>query len=178
LCEGRWSKEEEANLSSAFSNLVADNQYSALGLVLLGCLARVKSVIRQFVEDEKIEGTDSEAEVEGDVVMELKNSENERQDDLGEVVDRREILGHLEGPLDDDDEVSGDGQEELEEQIAPETTEEAQRVTISKPGKKKRMGPLVDRDEVLTRETATPSKPPKKKRKKGDAFDDLFSSLI
>jgi ribonuclease MRP protein subunit RMP1 len=171
LCEGRWSKEEEANLSSAFSNLVADNQYSALGLVLLGCLARVKSVIRQFVEDEKIEGTDSEAEVEGDVVMELVTVEIERQDDLGEVVDRREILGNLEGPL-DDVEVPGDEQEMPEEQIAPEATEEAQRVTISKQGKKKRMGPLVGKDESLTR------KPPKKKRKKGDAFDDLFSSLI
>ena len=164
-------------MSSAFSNLVADNQYSALGLVLLGCLARVKSVIRQFVEEEKIEGTDSEAEVEGDVVMEPMTIENERQDDLGEVVDRREILGNLEGPL-YDDEVSGEEQEMLEEQIAPETTEETPRVTISKQGKNKRMGPPVNRDESLTRETPTPSKPPKKKRKKGDAFDDLFSSLI
>ena len=164
-------------MSSAFSNLVADNQYSALGLVLVGCLARVKSVIRQFVEDEKIDSTDSEAEVEEDVVMELETGENERQDDLGEVVDRREILGNLEGPL-DDDEVSGDEQEMLEVQIAPEAIEETQRVTISKQGKKKLMGPLVDRDEILRRETATPSKPPKKKRKKGDAFDDLFSGLI
>ena len=161
-------------MSSAFSNLVADNQYSALGLVLLGCLARVKSLIRQFVEDEKVEGANSEAEV---VVMEFVTVENERQDDLGEVVDRREILGNLEGPL-DADEVSGDEQDILEEQIAPEAAEEIQRVTISKQGKKKRMGPLVDRDESLTTETETPSKPPKKKRKKGDAFDDLFSSLI
>jgi ribonuclease MRP protein subunit RMP1 len=177
LCEGKWSKEEEANLSSAFSNLVADNQYSALGLVLVGCLAKVKSVIRQFVEDEKIEGSDLEAEVEEDVVTKLETGENERQEDLGEVLDRRDILGHLERPL-DDDEVSGDEQEDLEEQIAPEVIEEAQRVTSSKPGKKKRTGPLVARDESLTRETAPPSKPPKKKRKKGDAFDDLFSSLI
>ena len=110
--EGKWSKEEEANLSSAFSNLVADNQYSALGLVLVGCLARVKSVIRQFVEDEKIEGADLEAEVEEDVVMKLETGENERQDDLGEVLDRRDILGHLERPL-DDDEVSGDEQEDV-----------------------------------------------------------------
>jgi len=164
-------------LSSAFSNLVADNQYSALGLVLVGCLAKVKSVIRQFVEDEKIEDSDLEAEVEEDVVTKLETGENERQEDLGEVLDRRDILGHLERPL-DDDEVSGDEQEDLEEQIAPEVIEEAQRVTSSKPGKKKRTGPLVARDESLTRETAPPSKPPKKKRKKGDAFDDLFSSLI
>lgn len=156
---------------------MADNQYSALGLVLLACLARVKSVIRQLVEDEKVEGADSEAEVQGDVVMELETVENERRDDLGEVVDRREILGNLEGPL-NDNEVSGDEQEMLEDQIAPEDTEEAQRVTISKQGKKKRTRPLVDRDESLRRETATPSKPPKKKRKKGDAFDDLFSGLI
>jgi ribonuclease MRP protein subunit RMP1 len=140
-------------------------------------LARVKSVIRQLEEDEKVEGADSEAEVQGDVVMELETVENERRDDLGEVVDRREILGNLEGPL-NDNEVSGDEQEMLEDQIAPEDTEEAQRVTISKQGKKKRTRPLVDRDESLRRETATPSKPPKKKRKKGDAFDDLFSSLI
>lgn len=171
------SKEGEANLSRAFSNLVADNQYSALGLVLLGCLARVKSAIRQFVDDEKIEGVDPEPEVEGDVVMELETGENERQDDLGEVVDRREILGNLEGPL-DDDEVSGDEPEKLEKLADPEATKEIQRVTVSKQGKKKPTGPLMDRDESLTRETATPSKPPKKKRKKGDAFDDLFSSLI
>jgi ribonuclease MRP protein subunit RMP1 len=171
------SKGDEANLSRAFSNLVADNQYSALGLVLVGCLARVKSAIRQLVEDEKVEGVDLEAEVERDVVMELETGENERQDDLGEVVDRREIFADLEGLL-DVDELAGDELEMLEEQIAPEATEETQRVAISKQGKKKRTGPLMDRDESLRRETATPSKPPKKKRKKGDAFDDLFSSLI
>lgn len=134
-------------------------------------------MIRQLVKDEKIESADSVAEAEGDVVMEHETGENERQDDLGEVVDRREIFGNLEGLL-DDDEVSGDEQEMLEEQIAPEATEETQRVTISKQGKKKRTGPLMDRDESLRKATATPSKPPKKKRKKGDAFDDLFSKLI
>lgn len=137
----------------------------------------MKGVIRQVVEDERIEGADSEAEVVRDAVIELETGENERQDDLGEVVDRREILGNLVGPL-VDDEVSGDEQEMLEEPIALEATEETQRSTFSKQGKKKRTGPLVDRDDSLRREIATPSKPPKKERKKGDSFDDLFSGLI
>jgi ribonuclease MRP protein subunit RMP1 len=164
----------ETNSDRAFSNLVPDNQYSALGLVLLGCLAQVKSVIGQLVEDEGLDGGIVEAEVdEGESMV----REVEVADDFGEVVSREEVLGNGKESRDEVDEEGKDEQGQLGEQVQEETGEEAQEMTMARSGKKKRTGPRID-DTRLAEEILTPSKPPKKKRKKGDAFDDLFSGLI
>jgi ribonuclease MRP protein subunit RMP1 len=148
-------------IERAFSNLVADNQYSALGLTLLGSLARVRSVMGKLLEDEE-EGV-AEAEVRDETSMQGV----EIGDDLGEVVSREEILGDVKDSRDDVDEEVEFEQKKSGEQEEGEPSEETQKPTIAKPLKRMKI-----------QETATASKPPKKKRKRGDAFDDLFSSLI
>jgi ribonuclease MRP protein subunit RMP1 len=158
----------------AFSNLVADNQYSALGLVLLGCLARVKSVIGMLVEDEGMDGVTETGVGEEESVM----REVEVKDDFGEVVSRKEILGDIDESLIEVNEEGDDAKEQSGGQVEQETTDESQHITMARSRKKKGPSPLTDRDKRPGNEISTPSKPPKKKRKKGDAFDDLFSSLI
>jgi ribonuclease MRP protein subunit RMP1 len=145
-------------IERAFSGVVADNQYSALGLTLLGSLARVRSVMGMLVEDGE-EGV-TEAEVEGETL----SKKVEIGDDFGEVVDREEILGTL-GKPDADEKVEVEPKQSGEQE--GESSEEKPKPTVAKPDERKQI-----------QERATPSKPPKKKRKKGDAFDDLFSSLI
>lgn len=141
------------NEDRAFSSLVADNQYSVLGLMLLGTLARVKSVLGRLVEDED----ENEVEMRGDDVAveaaEVVVEQDEKQShDFGEVVRREEILAAVK--------------------------EEVGAVTEKKSRPKKRLA--IDKDEMSSKAGSTPSKAPKKKRKKGkgDAFDDLFASLL
>ena len=157
----------------AFSNLVADNQYSALGLMLLGTLARVKSILGRLVEDKGMNGGSVESvdptEVTGESVQEGADAGVEPGDDFGEVVKREEILGDAEDGL---RKLEKKGEfEEAKEEVSQAVKEKRVRM-------KKRMGPWIDRDERVEKEESTPSKPSKKKRKKGDAFDDLFDSLI
>jgi ribonuclease MRP protein subunit RMP1 len=159
----------------AFSNLVADNQYSALGLMLLGTLARVKSILGRLVEDKGMNGGSVESvdptEVTGESVQEGADAGAgvEPGDDFGEVVKREEILGDAEGGL---------GKLEKKGEFEESKEEVSQAVKEKKVRLKKRMGPWIDRDERVEKEESIPSKPSKKKRKKGDAFDNLFDSLI
>jgi ribonuclease MRP protein subunit RMP1 len=172
--------EDLADRDRAFSNLVADNQYSALGLVLLGSLARVKSILGQLVEEE-----DDLAEVEVKVGKEgLTDFEGAEGpgDDFGEVVKREGILAGLE--VNDAGEEGEDNRAEPKEARIKEkrpAAEETPQLTMAnlsqleleqpgKPGIDKKPG----QDMVVHAQR------PRKKRKKGkgDAFDDLFSSLI
>ena len=143
----------------AFSAVVADNQYAALGLMLLGTLARIKTLIRPLgkeVDDEP------EVEVEGKPEGLDKNT----GDDFGEVVKREELqsLGveegngrHMEHQEDEDNGVQNRKSTEKRKR-ANETSDSHKQATVER----------------------TPMKPPKKKkrRKHGDALDDLFDSLI
>ena len=177
--EGRGWKGMGANVSRAFSNLVADNQYSVLGLMLLGTLARVKSILGRLMGDEDHEVTVDVKATEEKASEALQQQDDPGDDDFGEVVRREDILADVEGSRDDlhegEDEVDEDGRPG--EQGEEKTTEEIEKSTMARPWKKKRIGPWIGRDEGLAEES-TSSKPPKKKRKKGDAFDALFDSLI
>jgi ribonuclease MRP protein subunit RMP1 len=214
----------------AFSNLVADNQYSALGLVLLGSLARVKSVLGQLVRGEK--------EVNIEVVEEAKGGElqrsNARDDDLGEPVKREQIPDFedswhaVEGEEEGENQVvekeeEGEVEEEqpavkgieetrmprprkkrgasrinkniVEERGDNEPDEEAQRRenedewTGGAPQKLtmenllrlevEQPGPRINNHKRAPKAVVGSNGPRKKRKKgKGDAFDDLFSSLI
>jgi ribonuclease MRP protein subunit RMP1 len=213
----------------AFSNLVADNQYSVLGLALLGSLARVQSVLGQLVRIEK--------DPNFEIVEEAKGGESQRSnargDDLGEPVMREQIPDFedswrdVEGE-DGEDEVvekeEGEAEEEqsavkeieetrmprprrknrgasrinkkiMEERGDNEPDEEAQRrenedertgdapqkltmenllrLEVEQPGSK------IDNHKRAPKAVAGSNGPRKKRKKgKGDAFDDLFSSLI
>ncbi len=142
----------------AFSNLVADNQFAALGLVLMGTLASVKRVIRPLGREK----------VDLDGLSDGLNEQKTLQDievvtDLGEVVKREEIEKFVEtrseGRRDEDD--------------------DEERLEIKKAKKKRKVegGKEHKISEEASKE-GNPAKRPKKKRKKGDTFDDLFSSLV
>jgi ribonuclease MRP protein subunit RMP1 len=140
----------------AFGQLVADNQYAALGLMLMGCLARLRRVLgllrgnrdRDSVDDRDGHGVDKR-----DLEGELKDGM-----DAGEVVRREEVVG-----------------EEGHEKIDDEDEEEG---TSLKKAKAKKLSIPAEEEQTSVAEDPTATKRPKKKRKKGDAFDDLFAGLV
>jgi ribonuclease MRP protein subunit RMP1 len=146
-------------IDRAFSAVVADNQYAALGLMLLGTLARVKTVIRPLGKKE----IDDEQEVE--VVGKSEDLAEDVGDDLGEVV-MRETLDSL--SVENDEQVPDEADEDDEFRLQNRRSTEKRKRT-SETGE--------SRTEATVERTPTkPSK--KKKRKKGDVFDVLFDSLI
>jgi ribonuclease MRP protein subunit RMP1 len=142
----------------ALSNLVADNQYAALGLVLMGALASVKRAIRPLGREKvNIEGS-SDGPNEQKILQ-----DSEVVTDLGEVVKREEIEKFVETSSGARrDEEGGEGRLEVKKAKKKRKIEGRKEQKISEEASK----------EVNT------AKRPKKKRKKGDAFDDLFSSLV
>src|SRR5690349_1042201 len=72
-------------LNRAFSTVVADNQYASLGLMLMGCLARLNKLISLPREREEDEG-DKVARVEKTPSRNVFYGE-----DLGEAVSREEM---------------------------------------------------------------------------------------
>ncbi|PQE13929.1 ribonuclease mrp subunit rmp1 protein [Rutstroemia sp. NJR-2017a BBW] len=134
----------------AFSQLVADNQYATLGLMLMGCLARfhrilvgLKVATEEEVEEKAVEDVKKETKVD-DIV-----------EDLGEKIVRDQPRGEIDGSS-----HKGKVQED-----------EPMEIKTSKPKKRK------EEDQLLERNDAKPAKK-KRKKKGGDAFDDLFDSLM
>ncbi|KAK0100979.1 hypothetical protein ONS95_013032 [Cadophora gregata] len=139
----------------AFSNVVADNQYAALGLMLMGTLARLQTVMKDLGRERENGGGDVEEDCEGDEkeIAPLEKDDDARKADLGEVVSREGVLG-IEGHVDDE-----------------------MQLKVSK--KLKRRDKAERGEESAIGGEAPPAKRPKKKRKKGgDAFDELFAGLI
>jgi len=142
--------------------LVADNQYSALGLMLIATLARVQYLIHPFGKD-----ADDELVIEELDAQNLNSEIEIEMGDLGEVVSREEIskVG-----VDDEDE-----NEKMQEDTEVE-------VVAKKPVKRRKVEKV--KEEVGKKEENVgvdekPAKKAKKKRKKGgDAFDDLFAGLL
>jgi ribonuclease MRP protein subunit RMP1 len=211
----------------SFSNLVADNQYAAMGLFLLGTLARVRTLIspmgRERVGDEDIEV----GEEVGKKVVEEEGDGKEERYDFGEVV-RREDLRELSEDMDVDGQRDSEvkdtkkreslvtGEEDVEVQIPTKRVKKDELAGIErsrgeddgeigvdlKPSKKAKREDFVENEEggesaparkasrVKRKEPGrdspaegiqnkgTTKAKKKKKRKKGDAFDDLFDSLI
>ncbi|EPE34101.1 hypothetical protein GLAREA_07114 [Glarea lozoyensis ATCC 20868] len=181
----------------AFSKLVADSQFSALGLMLLGCLARFWSVLRKIGGDVGVvfDGEDEghvlgeglgEVAVKGDEVGEVVVREKPG-DELGERVERvrfveDEGLGSLpkksvkrKEKAKGTDELAKSGPW-LEKGLI-EKSEDVEDMAINRPPKKSsEKKRLKEVSEDITQ--AKSENRPKKKKKKKDAFDDLFGSLI
>jgi ribonuclease MRP protein subunit RMP1 len=153
-------------LERAFSAAVADNQYAALGLMLLGTLARLRKVLGVEIESQ------FQAAVEGEEGAKLAS------ETLG--ADSRKRLG--EGVGRDVDIGVVLRREELRREA--KSTEEV--VIDTRIGDTKRPNVLESNTDSLMPDSGTLAstsalaiKPQKKrKRKKGDEFDELFSSLI
>ena len=206
----------------SFSNLVADNQYAAMGLFLLGTLARVGTLIGPLGREG---GGDEEVGV-GKKVVEEEGGGKEESYDFGEVV-RREDLRELSEDVDVDGRRDSEvkdtkkrksvlGEEDVElqnstkrvkkdklagmERIRGEDggeirvdlklSKKAKREVLVKDEEEGKSAPALTASKIKLKEPgkgspaeSIPSKDAtktkkKKKRKKGDAFDDLFDSLI
>jgi ribonuclease MRP protein subunit RMP1 len=147
-------------LNRAFSTVVKDIQYASLGLMLLATLAEIKSVIRPLGKELVVEKEEDEDEVFAGAKQVIESSrEDEHIQDLGEVVSREELKIM---PLED--------HEDVEEEIV--VRKKSLKV---KPEKSETVPELESGSETRPKKR---SKEEKKKRKRGDAFDDLFDSLI
>ncbi|PQE04220.1 ribonuclease mrp subunit rmp1 protein [Rutstroemia sp. NJR-2017a BVV2] len=142
----------------AFSQLVADNQYATLGLMLMGCLARFHRILvgLKVTTEEEVE-----EKAVGDVEKETKVVDV--AEDLGEKIVRDQPRG------------------EIDESIHKRKVQDDDRTEFktSKPKKRKEVDQLLECNDAKYPDS-TQVKPAKKKRKKkgGDAFDDLFDSLV
>ncbi|CZT46210.1 uncharacterized protein RSE6_06609 [Rhynchosporium secalis] len=145
-------KEEE---SKAFSNVIADNQYAALGLMIMATLARVQTLLKSLEKESESESENGDPDLPPSAAkgLDAESVDIARGTDLGEVVSREDVVD-----MEEDDGVD-----------------------IKKLKKKKKRRERVEDEgeaESAAGVAATPAKRPKKKRKKGDAFDDLFAGLI
>ncbi|KUJ20163.1 uncharacterized protein LY89DRAFT_716595 [Mollisia scopiformis] len=144
----------------AFSTVVKDLQYASLGLLLLGMLAKIKAVIRPLGREKMEDEEEVEVETDGPEQFTDASGDPQEKQDLGEVVRREELAGVLREEEKDEEEVDvvlktpKPKETKNEVKIASESEVETQAKKRSKEEKKK------------------------KKRKRGDAFDDLFDSII
>ncbi|ROW12273.1 hypothetical protein VMCG_00514 [Cytospora schulzeri] len=168
---------------AAFTQVAADRQFAQLGLALIGVLAQVEAAITPFVEAEPDTATDDEldpprvahtAGVKGDVSVALGTLDPPPGlgDDLGVAISREE--------LDDDDVPSKD--ETSLPPPGPSSRKGEKKGTLPKPEEKSKAEGGQSRKgkgtEPLRAGTKDGKKVKKKKRKGGDEFDDLFSSLL
>lgn len=147
----------------AFSVVVKDLQYSSLGLMLLGLLAQIKHIIRPLGKDLVVEEVEHVTEISaGDEQIVEVSRENEDMQDLGEVVSR------------DDLQTAPVKEVEVEEDEATMARSEPAKVTLPKSEPRAELENAPKPQSTKRRK----EEKKKKKRKRGDAFDDLFDSLI
>lgn len=185
----------------AFSALVADGQFASLGLLLLGCLARVREVLR--FEGEEVGGEEvAEVEMEQEGRVAEESAVVIPTEDFGEAIKRDEVAGvdddeTMEVPQkaktktkkrrvldadDDDNEAASIAVCELPpkkkkvRQVAMAASDIDSEMTDPTP-LKKRAKDVNDAKQPSTTSTK-PAKKIKKKKKGGDAFDDLFAGLV
>ncbi|ESZ94513.1 hypothetical protein SBOR_5093 [Sclerotinia borealis F-4128] len=145
----------------AFSQLVADNQYATLGLMLMGCLARLYKILGPL----RVLTAEEIAEKVGAVKERTKVNEPEIGEDLGEKIVRDAPTSIV-----TEDNQKGQKKEEDDKGLKD-----------SKPKKRKQEAEELERKtSKLPLSDSTLAKPPKKKKKKkgGDAFDDLFDTIV
>lgn len=150
----------------AFSAVIADNQYAALGLMLLGTLARLGKVLgveKEFHFQPALEGEEVAELVSETVRAEARKilGGNVGEDvDIGVVLRREELRMDVEST----------------EGIVTDTwTGAAKRPTLVG-GNTDSLMPDSGTSVPTLASTIKPKK--KRKRKKSDEFDELFSSLI
>ncbi|CZT06090.1 uncharacterized protein RCO7_05134 [Rhynchosporium graminicola] len=142
-------------MKEAFSNVIADNQYAALGLMIMATLARVQTLLKSLDKESESESENGDPDLPPSAAkgLDAESVDIARGTDLGEVVSREDVVD-----MEEDDGVD-----------------------IKRLKKKKKKRERVEDEgeaESAAGVAATPAKRPKKKRKKGDAFDDLFAGLI
>lgn len=152
--------------------------------MLIGSLARFQTVVKQVAKEIGLDLEPREIPVQeeaGLVLLRERMSYDGGVDDLGEVVPREGFepamleARHDGGLEDDEDEVvlEIETKKEVEGVVVDEKEGDVEIERKSSAKEKKRKG-VGERIEV-----GEPSKAKKsKKKKKGDAFDDLFGSLI
>lgn len=144
----------------AFSQLVANNQYATLGLMLMGCLARLYKVLGAL----RVLTAEEIAEQQGVVKETPQLNEVEIGEDMGEKIVRDVPVSEVEDC------------QKVERKEEDDTD-----IRKAKPKKRKQDSEVAEpKTTKLASSDSTPAKPPKKKRKKkgGDAIEDLFAGLI
>ncbi|PBP20535.1 putative ribonuclease mrp protein subunit rmp1 [Diplocarpon rosae] len=133
---------------TAFSNVVADGQYAALGLFLVATLASVQTVMRRLVRSEvgRAEVMDEKYAPKSarDLMMNLTEV------DLGEAVTREDVMNGA-------------------DVATPEPGKEE---------KKMWKQPMVDIGDEYELQTPPKKRAKTKRKKGGDAFDIMFAGLI
>lgn len=168
--------------SSAFTQVAADRQFAQLGLALIGVLAQVEAAIAPFFGTGS--DTDTFDEVDRPGVAHAVGARGDVSvasgslapppslgDDLGVAISRDEL----------DDEVIASKDKTDSPLPRPSSRKEEKRGTVSKPEKSKSDGRLprkIQDTEPWRTVLKDGKKAKKKKRKGGDEFDDLFSSLL
>jgi ribonuclease MRP protein subunit RMP1 len=132
----------------AFSGLVGDNQYAALGLMLLGTLGRLGRVV----------GWVREGEVGEEVVV--------VKEEVGGIGQEEEV-----------EQENGGGMEVEEDLGVPLLREEVMQ-TKEAQIKENEKKPVRVESEAVSAKTEKAAAKKKRKKKHHDAIDELFSSLI
>ncbi|KAK1968094.1 hypothetical protein LY78DRAFT_655640 [Colletotrichum sublineola] len=152
----------------AFSQLAADGQHAALGLVLLGVLARINSAItplalRQPKRGDEMLPIANLSPSHRDAVKAKESQTNPEPMDLGVVISRDQVKLAAK-PLD-----------------RRSTREDAEAVIAPIASKKKRKlvdAPITEPEPSRRSKEKRSEKRLGKKSKKGDEFSDLFSSIM
>ncbi|RKF63372.1 putative ribonuclease mrp protein subunit rmp1 [Erysiphe neolycopersici] len=140
----------------AFENLIADNQYAVLGLMLMGLLANLNDIL-PMLPSKNIEENPVIIDTEPNNIK--KNAVRDTQlNDLGEIISRQEFKARHQ---------ECDNQEKIGKKSIAVMSNNKQRVRnlIEEP-----------RNEETKSHPNTKSR--KKKTKKGDIFDDIFKKLV
>lgn len=138
----------------------------------MGTLAKIKRIIRPLGPVRAASPEDGEPVIERGSTSAALTQKDEPKDDLGEVVTREgleEVIAR-----------SGVGKAEDHNAVIDEDEdEETVQVKKAKKKRKPREAEAQGNGDTEGKTEVAATKRPKKKRKKGgDAFDDLFSSLI
>lgn len=166
----------------AFTQLAADRQFAQLGLALIGVLAQVEAAIAPFVEAALEEGAVGEEEPMGVVHAAGIRGEDpptsailypslDSGDDLGVVISRDQLV--------DDDDTSLKGRDLPPPALSlrkQESSSESKAKTSKGEGAMSRENMAAEPQRTGPQEGKRAKK--KKKRKGGDEFDDLFSTLL
>lgn len=150
----------------AFSQLAADNQHAALGLVLLGVLARINSTVAPLVPQQSERGGDmpmTNTSASHDAVT-VKDQTPSELMDLGVAISRDQLKLAAKPP------ARRPRKDELEAVASTATKKKRNMLDVSDSES--------EPSSKLVKLKKPEKKPGKKKSKKGDEFSDLFSSLI
>ncbi|KAF6805180.1 hypothetical protein CSOJ01_09680 [Colletotrichum sojae] len=140
-----------------FTQLTADNQHAALGLVLLGVLASINNAVAPLVPGQpQNDASDVPAVSSVAALVATPLGESKRPDivDLGVAISRDELR-----------------------EAASKTGRREEPINESRSPPKRKLASLPD-DAVPPETKKSKQKSSKKKSRKGDEFSDLFSSLM